>query len=75
MTHEKTDEEKKSNKKLSTKEKLSAVSDLATSQASGSFADPDPDSLVVAKEGELSQPKPKKDKTKKAKKGKTPKAE
>lgn len=74
LTHEKTDKKKKSDEKLSKKEKLSAVSDLATSQASGAFADPDPDSLVMAEETELSQPKPKKDGTKKTKKRKTPKA-
>lgn len=75
LTHEKTDKKKKSEKELSKEGKLSAVSDLAASQASGPFADPDMDSSVMAEETELSQPKPKKDKTKKAKNSKTPKAE
>lgn len=76
LTHEKSDKKKKkSDKKLDKKEKLSAVSDLATSQASGTVADPALDSLVVAEETKLSQPTPNKDKTNKAKKSKTPKAE
>lgn len=75
LAHEKTDKKKKSDNKLGKKEKSSAVSDLATSQASGTLADPTQGSLVMAEETEPSQPKPNKDKTKKAKKSKTPKAE
>ncbi|KAM0480912.1 hypothetical protein ACHAPX_003800 [Trichoderma viride] len=75
LTHEKTDKKKKSDKKLGKKETSSAVSDLATSQASGTLADPTQDSLVMAEEAETSQPKSKKRKTKKAKKSKAPKAE
>lgn len=75
LAHEKTDKKKKSDQKLGKKEKLSAVSDLATSQASGTLADPTQDFLAMTEETKPFQPKPKKVKTKKARKSKTPKAE
>jgi hypothetical protein len=74
LTHEETDRKDKSDKKLGKKEKLSAVSDLTTSQTSGILADPTQGSLVKDQETKSLQPKPKKKKTKKAKKSKIPKA-
>lgn len=75
LTQEKTDKKKESDKKLGKEERPSTVSDPATSQASGTLADPTQESLVMAEETKPSRPKPKKVKTKKAKKRKAPKAE